>query len=182
VGDVGWRITAPQHVCIAAVPLGEEFFTDSIMTALCPGQDWAWNEYHQRLCPVLPSILYSFRVSKLSDHQRHAALLLAKLVALYFSGDSEEAKAARTCLHSKLDLTAAQIRIDIGSPLDQDSLTTFFSLLPAELPDEDEVILDILHDKLRTPMLDLRFLLERFQKNNHVLSDERLRPFAHAVL
>jgi hypothetical protein len=146
------------------------------------GQQSAWVEYHSTLCPILPSLLYSFRSNNLSEHQRHSALLLAKLIARYFTGINETATTNRSQLHSYLNLQPSQIRSDTSDTILDDDITTFFSLLATELPDEDEAIIDILHDRLHTPLLDLRFLLERFQKNNHVLSDERLRPFAHAVL
>lgn len=146
------------------------------------GRGSAWTEYHATLCPVLPALQYACKSNKLDEHQRHTVVLLSKLVAARF-GEGMSTNHDR--LQAVLDLNVPSIRRQ--SPLDadssgQDPMPVFLALLPAELKEEDEIILDIVHEQLQTPLRELRFLLERFARNNHILSDEMLKPFAHAIL
>lgn len=69
-----------------------------------------------------------------------------------------------------------------------EELETFLQLVPRPLNDEDRKVFQVLYEKY--PFItqagltekETTFLLERFQANNHVLSDERLMPMGHAIL
>lgn len=147
-----------------------------------PGQTAAWTEYHSTLCGPLPSLHYVCRSNKLDEHQRHTVFLLAKLVALHFGANSGRNRETMLSLQD-LDVRAIR-RQHPEDPLGSESsdLSLLYTLLPAEIQDEDEIILDVVHGSLRTPLRELRLLLERFARNNHVLGDEMLKPFAHAIL
>lgn len=67
-------------------------------------------------------------------------------------------------------------------------LETFLQLVPRPLNDMDRKVVQVLHEKYPyitqagLTQMETTFLLERFQANNHVLSDERLMPMGHAIL
>ena len=147
--------------------------------SLFAGQDQAWGEYHSRSCQHLPAIHYAFQAKQVSAADAHAGLLLLKLVALHFHDQVPDTRAR---LLSAQHLNAEQIRVvDPSSAFSRISL--FFELLPRPLSNGDKVVLDVIASKvLDLPKTALEFLLCRFSGNNHVISDERLKPIGHAIL
>ncbi|KAJ9101822.1 hypothetical protein QFC21_003161 [Naganishia friedmannii] len=68
-----------------------------------------------------------------------------------------------------------------------DDLEGFLQLVPMPLQQADQKIINVLHSKFTflaqsgLTEKETEFLLKRFQANNHVLSDERLKPIGHAI-
>lgn len=147
--------------------------------SLFAGKDTAWDEYHSRSCQHLPSIHHSFQAKQASAADAHAGLLLLKLVALHFHEDDPN---ARPQLLSAQSRTVEGIRND-GMSSTPSRLKWLFELLPRPLSIGECAVLDVVAAKLPyLPKSALEFLLCRFSGNNHVLSDERLRPIGHAIL
>ncbi|KAJ9122758.1 hypothetical protein QFC24_004188 [Naganishia onofrii] len=69
-----------------------------------------------------------------------------------------------------------------------DDLEGFLQLVPMPLQSADQKIINILYSRFTfigqsgLTEKEIEFLLKRFQANNHVLSDERLKPIGHAIL
>jgi hypothetical protein len=80
------------------------------------------------------------------------------------------------------DLTVEQIRSG-GSSSTPSRLRLLVELLPRPLSKGEQLVLDVIGARVTDLSKSaLEFLLCRFSGNNHVLSDERLRPIGHAVL
>jgi len=141
------------------------------------GCDLAWEEYHSGLCQHLPSIYYGIQSQKITSADAHAGLLLLRLVFTHFERDTTN----RRHLSDHKDRSIEEIRAADFNDLDP-RIQGFFELLPRPLSTGERSALDLVSSKVDLPKAELEFLLSRFSGNNHIVSDERLRPIGHAIL
>lgn len=156
------------------------------------GRDTAKETYHAFICKALPSLHYAFKTTGFTSSQAHACLLLLKLLSTYFRASSEAVERLKVYA----GMTVKDIRSGTLKGGEEaippsslpEELETFLQLLPRPLNEMDRKIVQVLLEKY--PFIaqagltetETTFLLERFQANNHVLSDERLMPMGHAIL
>ena len=143
------------------------------------GKHAAWETYHSVICRSLPALHYSITASRFTLAQRHTLLLLLKLIASEFRTPE-----ATHLVKQYTSKSIAEIRAHPA----QGPLETFLHLLPRPIGDPERQTIALLLAKCRfvsqagLDATELEFLVARFQGNNHVLSDERLRPIGHAIL
>jgi hypothetical protein len=154
------------------------------------GRDAAKETYHASICKALPSLHYAFKTTGFTSSQAHACLLLLKLISTYFR-DPEAVERVKLFAGMTIkDIRSGKLKGKEVLPPSSlpEELETFLQLLPRPLNEMDRKIVQVLHEKY--PFIaqagltetETTFLLERFQANNHVLSDERLLPMGHAIL
>jgi hypothetical protein len=141
------------------------------------GRDLAWDEYHLGLCQHLPSLYYGIQAQKITSADAHVGLLLTRLVFTHFVGHEVN----KSHLADYKGLSIEEIRSADHKGLDP-RIRTFFELLPRPLSKGERSVLDLVSSKVDLPKVELEFLLSRFSGNNHIISDERLRPIGHAIL
>lgn len=140
------------------------------------------------ICKALPSVQYTIKTTGFTSPQAHACLLLLKLLASSFRDVEATDRLKRYTPMSVEEIRSGDSNGVIGPSIIPTSLETFFHLIPRPLQETDQETIRVLLEKYRfisQSGLDdrhLGFLLERFQGNNHVLSDERLKPIGHAIL
>jgi hypothetical protein len=143
------------------------------------GRDAAWSEYHSHTCQYLPSIYYSLQANRTSSADTHAAKLLVRLISARFMNNAGHTERLAE-LSSK---TMKEIRTLPATSKVENQVEVFFELVPSVLRAEEKVIVDLVSAKIASiPKTSITFLLERFSSNNHIISDERLRPIGHAIL
>lgn len=107
--------------------------------------------------------------------------MLLRLIGTYFDEKSLEVAS----LLQVQNMSVEELRSDKTrrTSLKDPRLWTFYELLPRPLDKEEEVVLDVISGQFKhIGRMSLKFLLERFSGNNHVISDERLKPIGHAIL
>lgn len=114
---------------------------------------------------------------KITSADAHAGVLLLRMVFTHFGMDTINRRHLSECK----DRSTEQIRAADLNDLDS-RIRAFFELLPRPLSTGEKTVLDLVCSKVDLPKPELEFLLSRFSGNNHIISDERLRPIGHAIL
>lgn len=162
-----------------------------VMDNLRAGRASAWESHHSPICKGLPSLHYTLKTTDFTAAQSHTCFLLLRLLSAFFR-TARAVERLRACARMPFGqirdagLTAEDA--DASDSRLSDDLEGFLQLVPMPLQSADQKIINVLYSRFTfiaqsgLTEKEIEFLLKRFQANNHVLSDERLKPIGHAIL
>lgn len=148
------------------------------------GRDLAANEYHRAVCSVMTRLEYALATSKLDEGDQLAATLLVRLLAGIISSQDESLMRLEEAASVADPMELRTGRKDAGGGALDETFRQFLELLPQPLNEAESQVANIVApfflDRVSTPAITFAF--ERFRGNNHIVSDERLRPIGDAIL
>lgn len=181
----------------------------SICLVSVPGHDLAFDEYHRVVCPLMTRFEYDLLLASSSSSSNKQQLieesdqltakllvrLLAGLVSRKDAGDDaikglEEAARMEDPMllrdaQTKNDASQDDSTASGGSGEQAEAFRHFLQLLPQPLTPAEHQFLEpvaSLFKDLGVSRSAVAYALARFRGNNHVVSDERLRPIGNVVL